>query len=311
LFVVCCLLFVVVVVIIISNCFVCFFSVRQKYSKWGFTHSFWQSGISILVPVKKGNNAFVAIITNAEMWVSIFLIVASIVVFGHIYWVLERESDKDSVYNQDGEFEAGVVPHGYFEGVFMGMWWSAATMTTVGYGDVFPKTHKGRACGCCIAFVCMVLVAIFVGSITTAMTVSAVGDTDSGINSVKDLDGMKVGVLAGTMCDSFMTKHSKADLVRVQLMGDAVDALAKGKIAAIVGVTDVLRYQSVKHAGTSKIVGFPFHQHGLVWPFNDKSSNVRALGGAKPMADAVSAALLALEDAQSLDVIVQSYFADH
>jgi voltage-gated potassium channel len=46
-----------------------------------------------------------------------------------------------------------------------GMWWAVTTMTTVGYGDVYPHTDSGRA----IAIVLMVVGIGFVAVLTAAI----------------------------------------------------------------------------------------------------------------------------------------------
>ena len=40
-----------------------------------------------------------------------------------------------------------VGPHGRISSFFDALWWSLATITTVGYGDVFPITAAGRIVG--------------------------------------------------------------------------------------------------------------------------------------------------------------------
>jgi voltage-gated potassium channel Kch len=69
---------------------------------------------------------------------------------------------------------AGVVIHLFdqrdFPNVWLGMWWAVQTVTTVGYGDVVPKTVIGRFVG---AFVMLQGIA-FIAVITAAITSSFV-----------------------------------------------------------------------------------------------------------------------------------------
>ena len=46
-------------------------------------------------------------------------------------------------------------------------------MTTVGYGDIFPKTRVGRLIGIVIAFWGMFIVSLFVVSLTTMLEFDA------------------------------------------------------------------------------------------------------------------------------------------
>ena len=66
-------------------------------------------------------------------------------------------------------FENAVQPEA-FSSVFDALWWSVATLTTVGYGDVYPKTVGGKLFTCCILFVGLGIVSIPAGLIASALT---------------------------------------------------------------------------------------------------------------------------------------------
>jgi voltage-gated potassium channel len=53
-----------------------------------------------------------------------------------------------------------------FENAFSGMWWAVATLTTVGYGDIYPVTAFGKLLGTAIAMLGIALVAIPTGIIS-------------------------------------------------------------------------------------------------------------------------------------------------
>ena len=53
-----------------------------------------------------------------------------------------------------------------FENAFSGIWWSASTLLTVGYGDIYPVTTMGKVLGILIAFLGVGLVAIPTGIIS-------------------------------------------------------------------------------------------------------------------------------------------------
>src|SRR5437773_9811659 len=40
-----------------------------------------------------------------------------------------------------------VLDHAAFPNIWLGMWWALQTVTTVGYGDVVPKSVGGRIVG--------------------------------------------------------------------------------------------------------------------------------------------------------------------
>jgi hypothetical protein len=282
--------------------------VRTVYSNWAFSSSFWQSGIGVLVPAPSRPNGFVAVMSDAEMWTMIVALIVTLFLSGIVYWLIERvPADRE---NDDDSPET--VGHGFLKGVAMGTWWSATTVTTVGYGDTFPKTWSGKMWAMFIMFSSLFLIAAFTGAVTSAMTVSAVNAGANGINGVNDLDGKKVGVLAGSFPDHYMTdSRPKVHLKRVKRMRDATAALLAGKIDAIVAATDVLQYQSSQNPGKTIMVGFPFHQHALVWPFTDTSENNKALGGYKALAGTFTEGLLRLEDETDGDAVINKYFGSN
>lgn len=57
-----------------------------------------------------------------------------------------------------------------FGSVPRALWWSMATLTTVGYGDVYPITSTGKLIASCLAFVGIGAVALPAGIIASALS---------------------------------------------------------------------------------------------------------------------------------------------
>jgi voltage-gated potassium channel len=55
-----------------------------------------------------------------------------------------------------------------FTNMSQSIWWAIATLTTVGYGDIYPITPLGKVLAACVAFVGVGLVAIPAGLISAA-----------------------------------------------------------------------------------------------------------------------------------------------
>ena len=58
---------------------------------------------------------------------------------------------------------------GAFKNAFSGLWWAVATLTTVGYGDIYPITVLGRVFGAVIAILGIGMVAIPTGIISSGL----------------------------------------------------------------------------------------------------------------------------------------------
>ncbi|OAD56714.1 Potassium voltage-gated channel protein Shaw [Eufriesea mexicana] len=73
-----------------------------------------------------------------ELALLVFFLVLGIVVFASLIFIAERLQEN---------------PHNDFDSIPRGLWWALVTMTTVGYGDMTPKTFPGMFIGglCAIA----------------------------------------------------------------------------------------------------------------------------------------------------------------
>jgi voltage-gated potassium channel len=65
-----------------------------------------------------------------------------------------------------------------FENAFSGLWWAIATVTTIGYGDIYPITGLGRFLGAFIAMLGIALIAVPTGIISAGF----IEESDAKIN---------------------------------------------------------------------------------------------------------------------------------
>jgi len=65
--------------------------------------------------------------------------------------------------------EHGAQPK-VFRNAFSGLWWAIATLTTVGYGDIYPVTVLGRILASLIAFAGVAVLAVPTGIITAGLS---------------------------------------------------------------------------------------------------------------------------------------------
>ena len=72
-----------------------------------------------------------------------------------------------------------------FKNAFSGLWWAVATLTTVGYGDIYPVTAIGRIIGAFIALLGIAAVAIPTGIISSGL-IERMSSGNGGECSLKD-----------------------------------------------------------------------------------------------------------------------------
>ncbi|GFN92502.1 potassium voltage-gated channel protein shaw [Plakobranchus ocellatus] len=80
-----------------------------------------------------------------ELILLIFFLVLGIVIFAALIYYAERIQ-----YNPENDFES--IP--------VGLWWAIVTMTTVGYGDMVPKTYVGMFVGALCALAGVLCIAL-------------------------------------------------------------------------------------------------------------------------------------------------------
>ena len=66
-------------------------------------------------------------------------------------------------------FESQAQPE-LFKSVFHSMWWAVTTLTTVGYGDMYPVTIGGKLFTTLIVFIGMGMVAVPTGLFASAVS---------------------------------------------------------------------------------------------------------------------------------------------
>ena len=140
-----------------------------------------------------------------------------ILIFGFFAWLFERKQNKE-------EFGGGI------SGLWSGFWWSAVTMTTVGYGDKSPRTTGGRIIALIWMFTAVMIVSGFTASIASSLTLTEIETDSSSIDSYKD---KKIGTVRNSstlkwMNDNFFNNQQlydrKEDLIKA-FRNDEVDAV--------------------------------------------------------------------------------------
>lgn len=80
--------------------------------------------------------------TKNEMVLLAGIVSMTSLVLGSVMYLVESENNQD--YNS----------------ILMSCWWSVITITTVGYGDMVPKSFMGMICGSVAVFIALVLIAL-------------------------------------------------------------------------------------------------------------------------------------------------------
>jgi voltage-gated potassium channel len=70
--------------------------------------------------------------------------------------------------SRDFYFESDAQPK-QFASIFLGLWWAVATLTTVGYGDVYPVTVGGKIFTFVILLIGLGVISVPAGLVASAL----------------------------------------------------------------------------------------------------------------------------------------------
>jgi polar amino acid transport system substrate-binding protein len=199
----------------------------QREAALDFSHPFHTSGLGIAVQQRPGGGWLAAIKRVfseqfAAVTASLFGLLAAV---GVLVWLAERR--------RNPQFQAGPL-----KGIGSGLWWSAVTMTTVGYGDKAPVSLPGRLIAMIWMFASVIIISGFTAAIATALTVDKL---EQGITGVNDLYKIRVATLPGSTSETFLTQrliHHRT----LDSLPEALEALGDGQVDAIVYDAPILRY---------------------------------------------------------------------
>jgi len=201
----------------------------EREARIDFTHAFHPSGLGIAVPVEDSVGLFAAArrLLSARFFQAVGTLLLILFLGGAVLWLLERKKNAE----QFGGTTA--------RGLGAAFWWSAVTMTTVGYGDKAPVTTGGRLVAVVWMFASVIMISGLTATIASTLTVSQL---ESSVSGPDDLDSVgRVGCVSGSTGESYLRDHGLARAAYPNAK-EAMEALAQGKVGAFVYDAPILRY---------------------------------------------------------------------
>jgi len=161
-------------------------------------------------------------------------LILTIVVAGNIIWMLERIDNEDD------------FPKPYLEGVSAGMWWSAVTVTTVGFGDKAPRSCCGKLFGFFWMFAGLMICAYFTGTIASGMAESAAESNDvQGYGAFSGLKVCTVPFYKTGLVGEFMAAYP-VDVETRPRLEDCLASFEKGDVDGVWYDKPILDYLTIK-----------------------------------------------------------------
>ena len=152
--------------------------------------------------------------------------------FGTLLWIVERR-------HNHFQFRPGII------GLLDGLWWSAVTMTTVGYGDKAPKTSLGKSIAIIWMFTAVIIISGFTATIASTLTVNSLNVQ---IEQWQDLQSIeRIGTVSASGSEDFLVRH---DIIPTSLFDSplqSLQALARQELDVVVYDKTVMRYLTSEH----------------------------------------------------------------
>ncbi|XP_058972265.2 uncharacterized protein [Pocillopora verrucosa] len=170
-----------------------------------------QTGIAFLVLERSRSDYTWRIVKSLfATWPVLILILVLSLLAGIAAWSLEKWRNSDN------------FPPMFTKGVWEGFWWAFISITTVGYGDRYPKSVGGRLFAVLWILIGMCIISILTATLTSSMTTFS-------LEAKVKLPGTKVVVLVGSIEMVTGIQH-QASLTRVKTAADIHEHLESGAL---------------------------------------------------------------------------------
>jgi len=217
----------------------------SRVNKFDMTQPYFISSIGVAIPdLNRSTLAiFVSNIFSLAFLKIILLLALVIFVFGFFLWLVERRHNKF-------QFRPGLL------GLFDGLWWSAVTMTTVGYGDKSPKSNLGKTIAVIWMFTAVIIISSFTAGIASTLTISGL-QTD--IKNAEDIRlAESISVVGATLGETYL-KQENIDIGNTYANPIlALRALAKKNNDVLLYDRTILQYYINRLSLDEKVKLLPF-----------------------------------------------------
>jgi ABC-type amino acid transport substrate-binding protein len=230
---------------------------REK--RFDFSHSYYSTGLSIAVP-KESDNGWANVIKgifSLRMLQLVLMLFSILTLVGTVTWLVER--NKSEYFNTNNPIK----------GIASGIWLAAVTMTTVGYGDIAPKTIVGKLVTLVWMFTSLLLVSIIIAGVASTLANSKLEPL---VSSPHDLARARVAsIKSSTSATYLLDRRIKPHYYPTIL--SALEAMDKNEVDAVVYDAALLKY--FIHQNFEKNLRlydglFELQFYGIAFPENSK-----------------------------------------
>ncbi|WP_309397171.1 transporter substrate-binding domain-containing protein [Cerasicoccus maritimus] len=197
-----------------------------------FTHTYYGASLGIATSYKH-KNAWLQLFSQmftATFLQALFTLILVLLIAGFLVWIFEHKRNPEQFGGS------------HLHGLGAAFWWSAVTMTTVGYGDKSPNTLGGRVVGLVWMFTSIIIISGLTGAIATALTV---GSLSPRVKGMDDLRKVQVGVIQDSVSDGYL-KSIGIHPTYFTSVHDGLQAVSDNTVGAFVNDHAIINYWAAK-----------------------------------------------------------------
>jgi ABC-type amino acid transport substrate-binding protein len=221
-----------------------------------FSQPFFDSGLQIAIHAGQPHRLTgITMAILRVVGVSLTVLLLGLTLVAHLIWWLERDDSSRHAFSRQ-----------YRKGIIDAYWWAIVTMTTVGYGDKYPRKITGRLVAALWMIIGVMWFAAFTATLSSTLTLDRLHLGT--INSLADLDGHTVAVIKGTTTEEYLRYYS-VQIILADSLSNMVSLLKKDQVDAIIYDSPPLLY-TAKNDVEIQVVGdiFAEQRYGVVFPEN-------------------------------------------
>ncbi len=227
---------------------------KEREEAFDFSLPYFTTGLSILTTKQEqGYGDILKRFFSFQFFQVVAALVLLLLIIGALLWLVERKENEEQFGGT------------WWHGIGAAFWWSAVTMTTVGYGDKAPVTFLGRIIGFVWMFAGIIIISGFTAAITSALTIEQL---TTGIKGPEDLDNVRVATVKSSSSANYLNAR-EVNFLATTTIEQAIKALQDDKVDAVVYDAPILQYllrqKEIKELELLPDVFLPFH-YGIALP---------------------------------------------
>ena len=199
---------------------------REK--QFDFSHAYYSTGLSIAIPkqLNGGWRSIIGGLFSLQMLITILMLVLILFGIGMLAWLFEKKKNPKN-FNPNP-----------LKGIPAGIWWAAVTMTTVGYGDMTPKTLGGRLVALFWMFASLLMISTIIASMSSALTIA---NSTQLVSEPEDLPKARIASIKNSSSDIYLKKRHLKNSYYPSVF-EGLSAIEKSEIDAMVYDAPLLQY---------------------------------------------------------------------